>query len=157
MLCYSTHTGSVIITPNTTHTHRKEQSIYFMWSKELCPFGCSTFDLNFYAVTAIIPGYKPKTTHVLLDDDHASADFVLDTEGNQQDGIQTLGGCICNCDNVSKLDLFEFGQQTNVEILFVVLIALVILTFLLVMFKRKMLHKLLNQRHSATQKRPILG
>lgn len=110
-----------------------------------------------YEVTAITPGYKPKTTHILLDDDHISADFVLDTEEYQQDRIQTLGGCICNCDNVSKLDLFEFGQQTNVEILFVVLIALVILTFLLVMFRRKMLHKLLNQRHSATQKRPILG
>lgn len=107
-----------------------------------------------YQVTAIIPGYKPKATHILLEDNHASADFILEMEEDQQNGVQMPGGgCICNCDKVSKLDLFEFGQETNFEMLLIVIIALVILAFFLVLFKRKMLHKLLNQRHLATQKR----
>ncbi|KAL5703590.1 metallocarboxypeptidase D [Ranunculus cassubicifolius] len=106
-----------------------------------------------YEVIATIPGYKSKTTHILLDDEATSVDFILDSEQDQLNS----SGCVCNCaNNINKLDVFEFAGQTNAEIYVVVVLALIILTFLFVMFRKNMLPRILKQRNTAIPKRSIV-
>ncbi|KAF5194662.1 Carboxypeptidase sol1 [Thalictrum thalictroides] len=101
-----------------------------------------------YEVIAMVPGYKSKATHILLDDHSMSLDFVLDLEEDQKRKNQLLGGCICNCDR-NKLDLIGVSGQ-NYNELSLIIIVVVVLTFLCVLFKRNVL---LKQKYLASPKR----
>ncbi|KAF9609372.1 hypothetical protein IFM89_015669 [Coptis chinensis] len=106
-----------------------------------------------YEVMAMLPGYKSKATHILLEDESMSVDFILDLKEGQQEHKQKLiqGGCNCDCDNMSKLDLLEFAGQANVQISLLLFLALVILASLCILLRRKMLLKLLKR-----PKRPVV-
>ncbi|KAI3952669.1 hypothetical protein MKX01_013631 [Papaver californicum] len=95
-----------------------------------------------YEVTVAMPGYVSKTTHILVEDEAMSLDFVLDPEGLQKQK-QVRAGCSSS---------YQVEGWTMMEVLFLVI---VILAFFCVLFKRKtMFHK---QRQSVVaQKRALI-
>ncbi|PIA47850.1 hypothetical protein AQUCO_01400443v1 [Aquilegia coerulea] len=108
-----------------------------------------------YEVIAMVPGYKSKATRILVDDQSMSLDFVLDLEEDQNRQNQLQGDCNCNCDT-NKFDLIGFGGQTHIEISLIVFVAVVVLTFLCILFKRNFMFKLIKQRYSASPKRSVV-
>ncbi|KAF6146373.1 hypothetical protein GIB67_020467 [Kingdonia uniflora] len=107
-----------------------------------------------YEVIAAVSGYQSKKTHILLEDEAMSVDFVLDVEDQyKQKQHQVDDGCNCSCDNTNnKLDIVQYVGRTHLEISLVVFVSLV---FLCILFKKRMLFKLLKQRQLQGQKRDI--
>ncbi|RZC44078.1 hypothetical protein C5167_037025 [Papaver somniferum] len=97
-----------------------------------------------YEVTVAMPGYESKTTHILVEDEAMSLDFVLDPEG-----LQKRKQVRTDCSSSYQVELWGW---TMMEVLF---LAMVILAFFCVLFKRKTIfHK---QRQSVVaQKRAVI-
>ncbi|KAI3930373.1 hypothetical protein MKX01_003401 [Papaver californicum] len=97
-----------------------------------------------YEVTVAMPGYISKTTHILVEDEAMSLDFLLDPEGLQKQK-QVRAGC-------SSSYQVELWGWTMMEVLFLVI---VILAFFCVLFKRNtMFHK--QRQSSVAQKRAVI-
>lgn len=86
---------------------------------------------QFAAVMASMPGYKPKSTIIWLEET-ATEDFILDPditlEGN------TLGSiCDWSCDGKTKIVLLEFLWGFHIEVCFVLIVIAAFVCFLLKM------------------------
>ncbi|MCL7027511.1 hypothetical protein MKW94_003793, partial [Papaver nudicaule] len=100
--------------------------------------------INYTVFTVAMPGYESKTTHILVEDEAMSLDFVLDPEGLQK-RKQVRNGC-------SSSYQVELMGWTIMEIL---LLATVILAFFCILFKRKtMFNK--QRQPAAAQKRALI-
>ncbi|XP_042494833.1 carboxypeptidase SOL1 isoform X2 [Macadamia integrifolia] len=105
-----------------------------------------------YEVMVIMPGYKSKGTHILLEDEAMSVDFVLDPEEEIQMPLQPRSSCNCSCNDNQKLELLKIFGRSYLEISLVFAFILAFLWFLL---KRKSIFNLLKHRKLAGQKRPV--
>ncbi|XP_043696649.1 carboxypeptidase SOL1 isoform X2 [Telopea speciosissima] len=100
-----------------------------------------------YEVMVTMPGYQSKSTHILLEDEAMSVDFVLDPEDDLQMHLQPRSSCNDN----HKLELLKIFGKIHLEI---PLVAAFILAFLCFLLKRKPIVNLLKNRQLAGQKRP---
>ncbi|KAH9691933.1 Carboxypeptidase SOL1 [Citrus sinensis] len=66
-----------------------------------------------YEVMASMPGYKPKSTSIWLEET-ATADFILDPDSALEDNTPR-SICDCSCDSKAKLVLLEFLLGFHVE------------------------------------------
>lgn len=108
-----------------------------------------------YEVTVIMPGYQSKTTSIFLEDNATSVDFILDLdEKDPNKQKQFIHGCECNCDGKNKIELMELIGRTHLQISLAVV---VILVFLCLLFRRKMIFKFQKYRQptASGHKRPI--
>ena len=94
-------------------------------------------------------GYKPKSTFILLGQEAATVDFVLDPEITPT-GSSLRSGCDCSWDRKSRLKLVEFLSVPQVELSFVAILILIFLCFLL---KRRAILKYLKHRRLVEPKR----
>ncbi|XP_058111276.1 carboxypeptidase SOL1 isoform X2 [Magnolia sinica] len=97
-----------------------------------------------YEVTVTMPGYKSKATHILLGDEAASLDFILDPVKDPPK--QKLPhGCDCINDNNSKLELVELLNGNHLKI---TLAVVGILGFTCLVLRRKMIFKFRRQKQA---------
>ncbi|XP_062228026.1 carboxypeptidase SOL1-like isoform X4 [Phragmites australis] len=98
-----------------------------------------------YEVVASMEGFRPKATHIVLEQEAVSLDFILDPDG--ADGQMELlrNDCGCRCDN-------ELFHVLEAHLWLYLLVMFVLLTFYL-LFKRRTASRLLTYRHSP--RRPI--
>ena len=99
-----------------------------------------------------MPGFQQKGTRILLGDESASLDFILDPDGATKNEHTSVKGFGCSCDSKDKLELVEYLRGVHLEIYILVCISL----FLCFLLRRKTLCKLLNRRRQITQKRPVV-
>ncbi|XXG56134.1 hypothetical protein AAC387_Pa03g3631 [Persea americana] len=97
-----------------------------------------------YEVMAAFPGYRPKSTRILLQDGAMNVDFVLDLDEEDQ---KFRHGFRCTCGNQSSLQLMELLSGTHMQISLAVLVILVLLCLLL---RRKMVLKFPKHRKPTT-------
>lgn len=93
-----------------------------------------------YEVTAIMPGYKSKSTHILLDEEAMTVDFVLDPEVRPKGNV-VRSCCDCNRDRKSRLEMVGSFGRAYWE---VSLLLIVILAFLCFLMKRRMIYNVLR-------------
>ncbi|XP_062228025.1 carboxypeptidase SOL1-like isoform X3 [Phragmites australis] len=100
---------------------------------------------KYEAVVASMEGFRPKATHIVLEQEAVSLDFILDPDG--ADGQMELlrNDCGCRCDN-------ELFHVLEAHLWLYLLVMFVLLTFYL-LFKRRTASRLLTYRHSP--RRPI--
>ncbi|KAK9943753.1 hypothetical protein M0R45_009351 [Rubus argutus] len=98
-----------------------------------------------YEVTAIVPGYKSKTTVISLEESGTNVDFILDPEVNTR-GTLLRSACDCNWDSMNII------WRTPLE---VYLLLIVITVFLLFLCKRKTFNRL-KQRQFVGSKRTVV-
>ncbi|XP_010261030.1 PREDICTED: carboxypeptidase SOL1 isoform X2 [Nelumbo nucifera] len=96
-----------------------------------------------YEVMVSMPGYKSKTTRILLEEEAMSVDFILDPVENPQLRKQVGSACDCSCDDKTNFELVKYFGVTYLEISLVVAFILAFLCFLL---KRKMSYNLPKHR-----------
>lgn len=97
------------------------------------------------AVTAIVPGYKSKTTVISLEESGTNVDFILDPEVNTR-GTLLRSACDCSWDSMNII------WRTPLE---VYLLLIVITVFLLFLCKRKTFNRL-KQRQFVGSKRTVV-
>lgn len=93
---------------------------------------------------AAFPGYQPKRTRILLEDEAMNVDFVLDLDEEDQ---KSRHGFRCTCGNQNSLQLIEILSGTHMQISLAVLVILVLLCLLL---RRKMVLKFPKHRKPTT-------
>ncbi|KAJ8479602.1 hypothetical protein OPV22_023329 [Ensete ventricosum] len=107
---------------------------------------------SYYEVTVSMPGFQQKSTRILLGDESASLDFILDPdEASKNEHTTVIKGFGYSCDGKDTLELVEYLRGAHLEIYILVCISL----FLCFLLRRKALCKLLNRRQ-ITQKRPVV-
>ncbi|XP_068652267.1 carboxypeptidase SOL1-like [Aristolochia californica] len=90
-----------------------------------------------YEVVATMPGYRSKSTRILLGGDAMTVDFVLDPEEDQHRQLSSI--CKCDCENEDKLEMMEYLLGSHLEFSFLCLSMLgVILLLVFFLWKRKM-------------------
>ncbi|KAG5254971.1 carboxypeptidase [Salix suchowensis] len=91
-----------------------------------------------YEVVATMPGYKPKTTRISLDEAAMTLDFILDPEVTTKGSLRSINDCRCesNCG-------LEFFWRVHSQVYFILIVVSVFLCFLL---KRRMKINILNHR-----------
>ncbi|URE43410.1 hypothetical protein MUK42_14854 [Musa troglodytarum] len=104
-----------------------------------------------YEVTASMPGFQQKSTRILLGDESASLDFILDPDEASKNKHTSVKGFGCSCDGKDKLELVEYLRGVHLEIYILVCVSL----FLCFLLRRKTLCKLLNRRQ-IIQKRAVV-
>lgn len=101
-----------------------------------------------YQVTASMPGYKSKSTTIVLDEEATTLDFILEPEGNQVTKmLETDGDCSGN--SKSRLEMVDILAHPNLEVSLIVIVVLVFLFLLL----RRRLHMNPKQRQVSGLKR----
>ncbi|XP_068648213.1 carboxypeptidase SOL1-like isoform X2 [Aristolochia californica] len=90
-----------------------------------------------YEVVATMPGYRSKSTGILLRDEAMTVDFVLDPEEDQHRQLSSV--CKCNCEGEDKLEMMEYVLGSHLEFSFLGLSMLgVILLLVFFLWRRKM-------------------
>ncbi|XP_052203673.1 carboxypeptidase SOL1 isoform X2 [Diospyros lotus] len=103
-----------------------------------------------YEVVATMPGYRSKSTSILLGNEAAGAvDFILDPEVASV-GNQLRCGCDCSCDNMSRHKLLLFWSGPQLELSFIGIFLLMFLCFLL---KRRTIFSYFKHRQSIGPRR----
>ncbi|KAH9691908.1 Carboxypeptidase SOL1 [Citrus sinensis] len=102
-----------------------------------------------YEVMASMPGYKPKSTSIWLEET-ATADFILDPDSALEDNTPR-SICDCSCDSKAKLVLLEFLLGFHMEVCFVLIVIGALLCFLL---KRRQKYTL--GKHKESPKRSVV-
>ncbi|CAL5332932.1 unnamed protein product [Camellia sinensis] len=109
-----------------------------------------------FEVVATMPGYKSKRTHILLGEEAATVDFVLDPEITPT-GSLLRSGCACSCDNKSRLRLVGFLSGPQLELSCILILILILSSmFLCFLLKRRTIFTYLKHRQSVGQKRSIV-
>ncbi|KAJ6306789.1 hypothetical protein OIU78_021994 [Salix suchowensis] len=90
-----------------------------------------------YEVVATMPGYKPKTTRISLDEAAMTLDFILDPEVTTKGSLRSID---CKCESNCGL---EFFWRVHSQVYFILIVVSVFLCFLL---KRRMKINILNHR-----------
>ncbi|KAL3845874.1 hypothetical protein ACJIZ3_003277 [Penstemon smallii] len=106
-----------------------------------------------YEVIATMPGYKSKSTCIVLGEAAATVDFVLDPETNNKGGELVLSSN-CNFENITSVQVMEFLPVSSQLEISVVLI--LILAFLCFLMKRRVKSTHLNQRQTLGPKRAVV-
>ncbi|XAR62244.1 Metallocarboxypeptidase D [Bertholletia excelsa] len=101
-----------------------------------------------YEVIAKMPGYKMKSTSILLGEEATTVDFVLDPEISAGSLLRT--GCDCSCKNSIRPKLVGILPTSDLGILLVIIALLVFLCFL---FKRRAVLNYFKHRQSVGLKR----
>ncbi|ESW15573.1 hypothetical protein PHAVU_007G083600 [Phaseolus vulgaris] len=104
-----------------------------------------------YEVVATMPGYKSKNTTIWLDDGPVTLDFVLDPEVSVK-GSVLQNACDCDCNSKSTQEFVQFLWGAHLEVFFILI---VILGFLLLLFKRRTKVKFPTSRPLAGSKRTV--
>jgi len=100
---------------------------------------------------ATMPGYKSKNTTIWLDDGPVTLDFVLDPEVSVK-GSVLQNACDCDCNSKSTQEFVQFLWGAHLEVFFILI---VILGFLLLLFKRRTKVKFPTSRPLAGSKRTV--
>ncbi|XP_062019626.1 carboxypeptidase SOL1 isoform X1 [Rosa rugosa] len=98
-----------------------------------------------YEVTAIVPGYKSKTTVIWLEESGTNVDFILDPEVDRR-GTLVRSACKCSWDSMNII----WGTPLEVYLLLIVIAG-----FLLFLYRRRTFSRL-KQRQLAGSKRPVV-
>ncbi|KAK4489910.1 hypothetical protein RD792_000558 [Penstemon davidsonii] len=106
-----------------------------------------------YEVIATMPGYKSKSTCIVLGEAAATVDFVLDPETNYKGGELVLSSN-CDFENNTSVQVMEFLPVSSQLEISVVLI--LILAFLCFLMKRRVKSNHLNQRQTLGPKRAVV-
>ncbi|XP_008793468.3 carboxypeptidase SOL1 [Phoenix dactylifera] len=105
-----------------------------------------------YEVTASMPGFQSKTTHILLEDEAMNLDFILSPEDSSKHE-EVRNECDCTCDGKDKLEVVEFLRGINLGIYLLLSVMFLIFCCLL---RRKTMFKFLNRRQFNGYKRSIV-
>lgn len=97
------------------------------------------------AVTAIVRGYKSKTTVIWLEESGTNVDFILDPEVDRR-GTLVRSACKCSWDSMNII----WGTPLEVYLLLIVIAG-----FLLFLYRRRTFSRL-KQRQLAGSKRPVV-
>nr|XP_010915069.1 carboxypeptidase SOL1 [Elaeis guineensis] len=104
-----------------------------------------------YEVAASMPGFQSKTTHILLEDEAMSLDFILSPEEDSSKHEEIRKECECTHYGRDRLEVVEFLRGINLGIYLLLSAILLIFCCLL---RRKTMFKSLNHRNG--HKRPIV-
>lgn len=105
---------------------------------------------SWLVVVAKMPGYKSKSTSILLAEEAMTVDFILDPVITPMGSL--LGsGCDFSRDNKSRLQLVEYFPQLHLEISLTLVV--VILVFLCFLLRRRAILNYLKHRESVGPKR----
>ena len=111
------------------------------------------FGFTQIAVTVSLPGYRPKTTPILLEDEAVSLDFILEPEDGDAGRRIQIGDCDCDFHGVENLELVEILRRTHMEVYLPVFLFLLFLYFL---SKRKAIFRFVKQRQSSSHRRLVV-
>ncbi|KAG8377297.1 hypothetical protein BUALT_Bualt08G0014600 [Buddleja alternifolia] len=104
-----------------------------------------------YEVIASMPGYRSKSTCILLGEAATSVDFVLDPDTSSKGGHIVVGST-CYSENQTTVQVAEFSSRPQLEIS---ILLILILAFLCFLMKRRMKNPL-NQRQTVGAKRAVV-
>ncbi|XP_047328171.1 carboxypeptidase SOL1 [Impatiens glandulifera] len=107
---------------------------------------------NKYEVVAEMPGYKSKSTHIILGEDATTVDFILEPDLSSKSKISRRG-CDFRYDTERKLKMVQILPGPKLELY---LIFTLIIMFLFFLFKRRVIVNYLNHRRNTTPKRSIV-
>ncbi|KAL3504584.1 hypothetical protein ACH5RR_034425 [Cinchona calisaya] len=104
-----------------------------------------------YEVIATMPGYKSKSTSIILGEEASTVDFILDPVVTFREDVLPRG-CDCSFEN-RRLKLVEFfpGQQSEIFLLLVI-----ILLFLCFLMKRRVILNYLRQKQMVGPKQSLV-
>lgn len=104
-----------------------------------------------FVVIATMPGYKSKSTFIILGEEASTVDFILDPVVTLRDDV-LVRSCDCSFDK-RRLKLVEFlpGQQSEIF-----LILIIILLFLCFLMKRRVILNYLRQKQMVGPKRSLV-
>ncbi|XP_052730394.1 carboxypeptidase SOL1 isoform X5 [Vigna angularis] len=104
-----------------------------------------------YEVVATMIGYKSKNTTIWLDDGPVTLDFVLDPEVSIKESVlQNVYDCDCNSKSTQEFVQFLWGA--HLEVFFILI---VILGFLLFLFRRRAKIKVPTSRQLSGSKKTV--
>uniref|UniRef100_A0A7C9EW66 Peptidase M14 domain-containing protein n=2 Tax=Opuntia streptacantha TaxID=393608 RepID=A0A7C9EW66_OPUST len=98
-----------------------------------------------YQVMASMPGYKSKSTTIVLDEEATTLDFILEPEGSRVAKILETE-CDCSGNSKSRVEMADIFAHPNLE---VSLIVIVVLVFLFLLLRRRL--------HMNPKQRPLSG
>ncbi|CDP11444.1 unnamed protein product [Coffea canephora] len=106
-----------------------------------------------YEVVASMPGYKSKSTRIMLGEEASAVDFILDPVVAARDDLLPSR---CDCSSS-----FEKREQKLIELLpgqhsEILIIVILILLFLCFLMKRRVILNYLRPKQMAGQKRPLV-
>ncbi|KAK6940057.1 Peptidase M14, carboxypeptidase A, partial [Dillenia turbinata] len=105
-----------------------------------------------FEVTASMPGYKSRTTRILLEGEAMTVDFILSRDTVTEVHL-LLNKCDCNCDNKSRLELVQHLGGFHFELS---LILIVILVSLCVFLMKKSIFNIRKQKQIIAQRKPVV-
>lgn len=105
-----------------------------------------------YQVSVSLPGYRTRTTPILLQDKDVSLDFILEPEDGEADRRTQIGDYFCDCEG-KNLKMVGILKRTNLGVYFAIV---AILLFLLLLLKRKPVLRFLKQKHSPSPRRLVV-
>jgi carboxypeptidase D len=94
------------------------------------------------AVVASMEGFRPKSTHIVLEQEAASLDFILDPDGDDGHTKLLSSDYDCRCDN----DKMFHVQEAHLWLY--LLVVCVLLGLYLIFIKRKTASRFLAYRYS---------
>ncbi|KAI3465436.1 hypothetical protein Pfo_022099 [Paulownia fortunei] len=105
-----------------------------------------------YEVIATMPGYRSKSTCIVLGEAAATVDFVLDPDTNDKGGHIAVGSN-CYFENNTTVQVTEFlpRQQQEISILLILILA-----FLCFLMKRRLKSNHVNQRQTLEANRELV-
>lgn len=96
-----------------------------------------------------MPGYRSKSTRILLGEEAMTVDFVLDPEIAREESLLRHG-----CDSKNRLKLLEFFPRFQFEVFYVVVI--IILAFLCFLMKSRVTLNLSKHRQPLVPKGSVV-
>lgn len=105
-----------------------------------------------YQVSVSLPGYRTRTTPILLQDKDVSLDFILEPEDGGAERRAQIGDYFCDCEG-KNLKMVGILKRTNLGVYFAIV---AILLFLLLLLKRKPVLRFLKQKHSPSPRRLVV-
>lgn len=104
-----------------------------------------------YEVVASMPGYKPKTTTIWLEEGAMTLDFILDPVATPVDN-QLKSICDCSCSGKSSIELLGFVWNAHLGVYF--LLILIVLALICILFRRRM--PVLKHRQTGALKKSVV-
>lgn len=104
-----------------------------------------------YEVVASMPGYKPKTTTIWLEEGAMTLDFILDPVATPVNN-QLKSICDCSCSGKSSIELMGFVWNAHLGVYF--LLILIVLALICILFRRRM--PFLKHRQTGALKKSVV-
>lgn len=100
-----------------------------------------------------MPGYKTKSTRILLGEEAMTVDFVLDPEIAHRWSLPR-SNCYFSGDSMSGLQLLDFVPASHLEVLYIFLV--IMLVFLCFLMKRRLAFRQLKHRQPVWPNRSVV-